>query len=124
MDELIKDRVKVVWSALGEGLCGDYQADDPEDVELLRFDVYWKNDAGEWTDPGDVSYCTQVPVTATPTLREAGLNLIMDEVYEVMMSNEGYGAKKICERLSWTDIETIRKDAHAKLIEPQGRSLV
>jgi len=27
---------------LGEGKCGDYDPDDPNDIELLRFDVSYK----------------------------------------------------------------------------------
>ena len=34
-DELLQ----VDWTNLGEGLHGDYDPDDPEDVNLLRFDT-------------------------------------------------------------------------------------
>jgi len=37
--EMIRDNIMVEWVELGEGLCGDYNPDDPDDIELLRFDV-------------------------------------------------------------------------------------
>lgn len=103
MDELIKDKVKVEWVRLGEGWSGDYDPEDLEDEELLRFDVSRLNDDGEWEDPGDASYCTQVPVSAAPEQRAKLLQQIMDTVYEPLMG--GYSIKKICEELSWMDLD-------------------
>jgi hypothetical protein len=39
MDDLTRGDVCVSWVELGEGYNGDYDEEDPEDVELLRFDV-------------------------------------------------------------------------------------
>jgi len=120
---LIRDRVKVEWVELGEGVCGDYDEENPEDVELLRFDVsfllnpdddptqysnsYVEEEPGVvWIDPGDASYCTQVPVSSTPEQRKALLEIIMDEVYEPLM--DGHSVKKICERLSWIDLDWLK----------------
>jgi len=36
---LIKNNIMVEWVELGEGLSGDYNPDDPKDIELLRFDI-------------------------------------------------------------------------------------
>ena len=103
---MIRGNVKVEWSELGEGIDGDYNPDDPEDVELLRFDVSRK--AGDnWEAIDDASYCTQVPVSATPEQRAEGLQLIMDEIYE--WASQGYSIKKLCERLSWISLESIEK---------------
>lgn len=104
MDKLIKDNVMVEWTELGEGIDGDYNPDDPEDVELLRFDVSRLID-GEWEAIDDASYCTQVPVSATPEQRAKGLQRIMDEVYEG--ASQGYSIKKICEHLSWISLKNI-----------------
>ena len=30
--ELVKDNIKVVLENIGEGLCGDYNPDDPDDI--------------------------------------------------------------------------------------------
>lgn len=101
-DSLIKFPVKVEWVELGEGLDGDYNEDDPEDVELLRFDVYeWVN--GEWEPVDNASYCTNFPVSATKEQRREGLKVLMAGVYKDLVS--GNSIKKICEKLSWIGIE-------------------
>ena len=104
MNQLIKDNVMVEWTELGEGIDGDYNPDDPEDVELLRFDVS-RLVNGEWEAIDDASYCTQIPVSATPEQRAKGLQFIMNEVYE--WASQGYSIKKLCERLSWISLESI-----------------
>jgi len=105
MNQLIRDNVMVEWSELGEAIDGDYNPDDPEDIELLRFDVSRLVD-GEWEAIDDASYCTQVPVSATPEQRADGLEWIMDDVFEG--ASQGYSIKKICERLSWISLESIK----------------
>ena len=88
----VENDVRVQFVELGEGLNGDYNPDDPNDVELLRFDVYVRPEGdeqdygldefvaedgtGSWVDPGGASYCTNVPVTATPQQRRDLLVLI------------------------------------------------
>lgn len=104
MDYLIRDNVMVEWVELGEGIDGDFDKNDPEDTELLRFDVSQLVN-GEWEAIDDASYCTQVPVSATPEQRAKGLELIMSEVYE--WASQGYSIKKVCERLSWISLESI-----------------
>ena len=110
---LIKGDVKVEWVELGEGWCGDYDPTDPEDTELLRFDVYVRagyaeaNDVhgepafdegdGGWFVPSDASYCTQVPVDTDEPTRQALLEIIADEVADALPAS----IKKVCERLSW-----------------------
>ena len=44
-----KDLVRVQWVELGEGMSGEYSEDDPDDIELLRFDVLIYED-GSWLD--------------------------------------------------------------------------
>jgi hypothetical protein len=119
-NELIQDRVKVEWSDLGEGWNGYYDLDDPDDDALLRFDVSWwlpdsddptnldpsnKNAFGDWSDPGDASYCTRFPVSATPEQRQKGLEILMNSVYDPLMSNNSI--KKLCERLSWIGLDWL-----------------
>lgn len=114
--ELIKDRVRVEWVDLGEGWSGYYDPDDPEDEELLRFDVsYWepsengwdeyKGEKGNWEDPGDASYCTRFPYKSTDEQQKKGLELIMANVYDPLMS--GYSIKKMCEELSWIGLDWL-----------------
>lgn len=112
MDELVKGNVRVSWEELGEGLDGDYDPNDPDDVELLRFDVSVFKD-GYWEAVDDASYCTLMPISAPDILKSSGLRIIMDEVYEPLMA--GYSIKKVCERLSW-----IGPDSDGNLVTYQN----
>ena len=104
MNELIRGNLKVEWVELGEGLSGDYNPDDPDDIELLRFYVAVLKD-GDWEDLDDASYCTNMPVSATPEQRRKGLKKIMDVVYERASSRQSI--KKMCERLSWIGVNDV-----------------
>lgn len=122
-DWLEKDNVRVEWTELGEGLCGEYNPDDPEDIELLRFDVFEKvsipgTDENDWQMVDDASYCTQVPVSATQEERSKLLEIIMDWVYEPVMNERSI--KKICERLSWIDLSWLKPPDEGNL--PSGSS--
>ena len=105
MDELIKGKVKVEWVQLGEGISGDYDADDPDDVELLRFDVS-KKVGREWKAVDDASYCTQVPVSATEGQRAELLKSIMHFVHDPVTA--GSSIKKCCEELSWISLDSLK----------------
>src|SRR5512137_1955207 len=107
---LKKGKVIIRWVELGEGLSGDYNEDDPDDVELLRFDAYV--DGHEWEDDYDdgnftYSYCTYFPVSATPKQRRAGLEYLMSHLYEPM--SKGEWCRSEAERLSWIDIDWIEE---------------
>jgi len=109
VDTLIRGDVRVEWERLGEGVCGDYNPDDPDDIELLRFDVSHKDsETGEWLAVDDASYCTQVPVDTAPEVRQTLLRFIMDEVYEPV--TDGHSIKKLCERLSWISPEASKQE--------------
>ena len=61
--------LRVDWYNAGEGWWGDYNPGNPEDENLLRFDVYVRRgpqrqedmDDG-WQEVEDASYCTRIPV--------------------------------------------------------------
>jgi len=108
-------RVFVEWSRQGEGLWGEYDPDDPEDTELLRYDAYVRLDydmselieaAYSYEGWGifvmhSSSFCTNVPVG---TSKE---DLIRIATY---MANElsfcvDYGWKKRAEEMSWANTE-------------------
>lgn len=100
----------VEWESIGEGHCGDYDPDDPEDEELLRFSVYVRipghtyPTAGweAWEPVEDASYCTLMPVTASNETLEKAIRTIFAEYrraicrYPVSVS-----VKKMGEHLSW-----------------------
>lgn len=108
MDKLIRGRVKVEWTRLGEGIWGDYNPNDAADIELLRFDTYWFNYNGEWEPVEDGSYCTKMPVETTPEQREQGLRIIMDKIYRPM--TDGFPIKKYCEELSHIGLDWLGDD--------------
>ncbi|MCJ7760608.1 hypothetical protein MUP59_05640 [Candidatus Bathyarchaeota archaeon] len=107
MDELIRDRVKIEWVELGEGWSGDYQPDDPDDEELLRFDVS-RLDDGEWNDQlQDASYCTAFPAKATKEQRTKGLKFIMNQCYDDVISDN---YKRTLERMSWINLDWLKEN--------------
>jgi hypothetical protein len=67
---LIRRRVKVEFYNADEGWNGDFDPDDPEDVNLLRFSFAARVN-GEWVSVADASYCTYVPAaTDEETLKQ------------------------------------------------------
>ena len=104
---MIKGNIMIELVELGEGIVGDYDPDDPEDVELLRFDVSYRDTNNElgWTAFDDASYCTQLPVSATEDQRTNALKLLMGHIYEPAMT--GSSIKKLCEFLSWISLESL-----------------
>jgi len=106
-NKLIKGKVMVEWTELGEGIQGDYDANDPDDVELLRFDIS-KKVSRSWEAMDDASYCTQIPVTATAQQRFKLLETIMSHVYDNVTA--GKSIKRICEELSWLSLDSLKSD--------------
>jgi hypothetical protein len=108
--ELKKDKVMVEWDdSTNEGISGDYDPDDPNDIPLLRFYVN-KLVSNEWEELPDASYCTQVDARTSNDIQRKLLQVLMDEVYEEVKS--GHSIKKLCEQLSWIDpswVDTPRK---------------
>ena len=111
-DCLVRGDVKIDLSNLGEGLGGDYNPENENDVNLLRFDID-KYDRAEQRFVGveDASYCTQIPAYATPKQRREALKFLMDEIHEAVANGES--VKKPCERLSWISLDSIKENAIA-----------
>lgn len=101
---LIEDDVVVEWVNLGEGRSGDYDPDDPEDKNLLRFDVsQWIK--GELVEVSNASYCTMVEADSTNEYKQKGLETIMLHVHDPVMAETSI--KKVCEWLSWLGTDTL-----------------
>lgn len=103
---LVRDNIKVQWVELGEGLYGDYDSMDPEDVELLRFDVFVMRD-GAWVEKEDGSYCTQFPVSATEKEKLAGLEILLDKFHDALSADIDVSVKKLGEQMSWIDLSSV-----------------
>jgi len=97
--DLIKENVKVEWEQLGEGRDGEYNPNDPNDQEYLRFYISKQSPNGTWENLDDGSFCTLFPVSASHEQKEKALVLIIDKVFDEIQ--RGGSIKKICEELSW-----------------------
>lgn len=94
--------VRADWYDANEGLCGDYDPEDPDDIHLLRFDIYIKK-GEEWEPVDDASYCTRIPFeTETDTLVKL-LYSIYKEYDNVLSSDPDASVKKLGEALSWIE---------------------
>jgi hypothetical protein len=98
------NKVKVTLSWIGEGFSGDYDMDNPDDVPLLRYDVFIKDENGEWVDPGDASYCTLLSAEDDMEILEWATEYILDIIHDYVLAGEH---KKMCEVLSWINAEWI-----------------
>lgn len=97
--ELIQEPVRVELEHIGEGYNGDYDPDDPNDRQLLRFTVSVRDEDGEWQQVDDASYCTELTVNLSAEKAQQVLTFIMSEVYDDVVG--GNSIKKRCEMLSW-----------------------
>lgn len=94
------DKIRVELVNIGEGTCGDYNPNDPEDINLLRFDVYSKPSA-DWEAVDDASYCTQIPADASEEVLEKAVTAIFNEYNDVAEHIfSGGSVKKMGEQLS------------------------
>jgi len=107
---LTRGIVRVEWSDLGEGQSGEFNANDKDDAALLRFDVSYKTKQG-WEACEDASYCTQFPAEATSEQKREGLKLLMDELYDSVLQYPDSSVKKLCERLSWISLKSLKDNA-------------
>jgi hypothetical protein len=133
-EEFARGRVRVKWVELGEGQDGDYHADDPEDVELLRFDFY-AGVGNEWLVVEHASYCTRVPVSTPPArrhellleLHQAGAESVEHGIAALVAEHGGDetaaaasgevrpASKRVFEQLSW-----IGEDGLAEIAPSAG----
>lgn len=104
--ELVRKPIRVELINIGEGTMGDFDSDDPEDVNLLRFDVS-RLENGSWTEIDDSSYCTQIEATTKTSDLKKLLKIIMDEIYD--HAKAGKSIRRACECLSWIDSSWLKR---------------
>lgn len=109
----VDGRVKVEWTYIGEGVCGDYDPDDPNDIPLMRFDAYVNtnlvdlytisldNDPDEegWAMPQDSSYCTYVAESTDSDVLRAYAIMIAETLSDALDNGTW---KRSAEECSWT----------------------
>lgn len=125
-------RVDLDWE--GEGIDGDYDGTDPDDVPLLRYGISRKftnecknenfsyltgedfhgREIGEWLYVEDSSYCTQLPIDAPrEQLIEAAqfiLSYVEDGVRDL------HREKRMYETLSWLCLQDGKPHCEQKLV--------
>ena len=100
--------LRVDWYNAGEGWWGDYNPGNPEDENLLRFDVYVRRgpqrqedmDDG-WQEVEDASYCTRIPANGDSDILERALRLLFKEYKDALENDRNRSVKKLGEALSW-----------------------
>lgn len=96
---------KACFVNLGEGICGDYDPEDPEDKNLLRIDVSIRRDlllSGkgykmEEKSSEDHSACTSI-TTRSP---KEHLNAVLEYVIESL--EKGMNPEQLVDIISWMD---------------------
>lgn len=95
--------VKVQWVNLGEGLNGDYNPNDPEDVNLLRFDVYHRNECG-WEPLDNGSHCVLMDANTPAVVLKYAAQYIYERITDGATT---LSLKQILEECSYIHAETI-----------------
>lgn len=109
------DLVRVEWYNADEGWCGDYDPDDPDDENLLRFDVYIRRE-GNWEAVEDASYCTRMPADTKPEILKRALELLLKEYTDVLRSDPYASVKKLGEGYSWMSPEWFKPEITKNMI--------
>lgn len=96
----VNGNVMVEWENIGEGYRGDYNPDDPFDMNLLRFSVYLGENCC-WEPVDDASYCTLMPATADIETLKRAARFLAKEYGEALNDDPFTSVKKMGETLSW-----------------------
>lgn len=92
-----RNKVRVELHSIGEGLNGDFDPTDPEDIELLRFDVY-RQEYGGWEPVDDASYCTKLPASSSSAIKFMVVDFIYHAIAEEVRA--GLPVSRKCQDLS------------------------
>lgn len=117
------DILRTDWYNADEGICGDYNPENPQDINFLRFDVYVmrasevEDDIDDgWRAVEDASYCTNIPAGASQDILEKSLKYIFSEYRDVIEQYPYVSLKKLGERLSWiSDLDFKSEDQKGAL---------
>lgn len=99
-----------VWCNLswhGEGMSGDYDNTNPEDMPLLRFTFYTKDEHGDATEIANGSYCTQLSLPQSMDEINAAAQIMANITQKTMSS--GGNMKKVFEELSWAEWDWVER---------------
>lgn len=98
------DCIRVSLVNLDEGINGDYNEEDPDDVNLLRFDVSYRDPSqgiNDWEEVDDASYCTNIDANSTKEHLEKVVRKLFNRYRDVYNHiRTGGSVKKMGEELS------------------------
>lgn len=114
---LEENNLKVTMEWIGEGFCGDYEPENPDDIPLIRFSCYRRRDSDtlvrmtshefmdglDWDGIDDASYCTRLPYDTPRKILRRAAGCVIDELSDAIEG--GASPKKPLERLSWLCLE-------------------
>jgi hypothetical protein len=84
---VIPGKVEVMMGYFDEGRSGDYDAEDPKDIPLCRFEaidlVHPLEDGPKCRSQQDNSYCTLLPATLDAAVLESVCRFIAESVVEL-----------------------------------------
>ncbi|MBQ1735687.1 MAG: hypothetical protein II038_12615 [Lachnospiraceae bacterium] len=110
----IFQNVCVEFVNLDEGLNGDFDPNDPEDVNLLRFDAYVYEDEN-WTGIEDASYCTLIPADTDPDILGRAAVHMAQKIAQAISDNTR-SVKIVAGLLSWLSDEDFASSNNDKAI--------
>jgi hypothetical protein len=102
-----------------EGLNGDYDADDPTDVPVLRMSLLMSNGRGVPRYVFDSSQCTMLDARVDTSVVFYVMGRMLDIFERMEKENRMNDVKWICQRFSWvyqwpgalpTNVETLCKE--------------
>lgn len=96
---LTESGVSVTLEDIGEGANGDAEEGEPT---LVRFSIC-RLVGDEWEPVDDASFCTRVLTSAPKAALERMARSIMDRVGNEV--RRGESVRRICEQLSWLEVE-------------------
>lgn len=100
-----KDGVMVTLSNIGEGIRGDYNKNDEDDVNLLRFYIYTDEgrscdpDKGSWQEKD--SWCTELAADMPDDMLQKALDVIFNRVFDALADDLDASVRHIGQELSW-----------------------
>lgn len=108
--ELTKDGITVSLINIGEGIHGDYNKEDPEDTNLLRFCLHLDEEVDDRE-----SNCTNLTADASDEIQKRALVLIFKEFYNALIDDRTTSVRPLADWLSWLSDEDFENKGNTEL---------
>ena len=95
--------IELEW--IGEGIDGDYNPSNPNDIPLLRVNVQRRTNDGDWEDLNDGSYCTQFSATSNSENANAIATYLLYKVEQEISAHP----KRFLESLSSVSFDEVEE---------------